>query len=150
MVNWRSEVNTPLRLNGRTIRSASTPSTASRSTMPSGWASSAAEAHALAHEIGAHVLRRSRAPARTACDALACKSAVISRASSSTSPAPISAIVWRSLENEGSIEVELRALEPFGDEDVGDEVAGAADDGIVVAAGAGIGIRAAGAGERAG
>ena len=75
------------------------------------------------------------------------RSAVISRASSSTSPAPISATVCRSLENEGSVEFELRALEALRDEGVGDEVAAAALDRIVVAAEAGIGVRAAGAGE---
>ena len=103
MVNWRSEVNTPLRLNGRTMRSASTPSTESRSTMPSGWA--------MIEPNRTPLLTRS---ARTSCaagarlldrvGALACRSAVISRASSSTRPAPISAIVCRSLENEGSVE----------------------------------------------
>ena len=56
MVNWRSEVNTPLRLNGRRMRSASTPSMRSRSTMPSGCAENRTEAHAFRHEVGAHVL----------------------------------------------------------------------------------------------
>ena len=52
MVNWRSDVNTPLRLNGLTMRSESTPSMASRSTMPSGMGDDRAEPYALGHQVG--------------------------------------------------------------------------------------------------
>src|SRR5271166_4221317 len=102
MVNCLSEVKTPLRLNGRTMRSASTPSTELRSTMPSGWATIQPKRTPLVTRSA-----RTSAPeaqARlTASERMACRSAVISRASSSTSPAPVRAIVCRSLENEGSV-----------------------------------------------
>ena len=147
MVNCRSEVNTPLRLNGLTMRSASTPSIASRSTMPSGWATIEPNRTPLVTRSARASLPVARASA-TAAARIACKSAVISRAKSSTRPAPISAIVCRSLEKEGSIDVELRALETLRHEDIGDVVGRAANDGVVVAAEAGVRIRPAGAAER--
>src|SRR5271166_5483295 len=102
MVNWRSDVNTPLRLNGRTIRSASTPSIESRSTMPFGWATIQPKRTPLATRSARASWPVAQARL-TASARIACRSAVISRASSSTSPAPVRAIVCRSLENEGSV-----------------------------------------------
>src|SRR5271165_1033033 len=102
MVNWRSDVNTPLRLNGRTIRSASTPSIESRSTMPFGWATIQPKRTPLATRSARASWPVAQARL-TASARIACRSAVISRASSSTSPDPVRAIVCRSLENEGSV-----------------------------------------------
>src|SRR3984957_9978880 len=103
MVNWRSDVNTPLRLNGLTIRSESTPSMASRSTMPSGWATIEPKRTPLVTRSACASLPL--APASVIAAArIACRSPVISRARSSTSPEPIKAIVCRSLENDGSME----------------------------------------------
>ena len=103
MVNWRSEVKTPLRLNGRTIRSASTPSIPSRSTMPSQCAVIAPNRTPLVTRSARTSWPLARLCA-TATARSACRSAVISRASNSTSPSPINGVVWRSLENEGSTE----------------------------------------------
>ena len=102
MVNWRSEVNTPLRLNGLTMRSESTPSMASRSTMPSGCAT--IEPNRTPFDTRSTRASLPVAQASAIAEArIACKSAVISRARSSTSPAPMSAIVRRSLEKDGSM-----------------------------------------------
>ena len=99
--NWRSEVKTPLRLNGRRIRSASTPSIRSSSTMPSGLAVRVPKRTPLLTRSTSHTFPVSHA-CRTAWARKPCKSPVISRASNSTSPAPINGVVWRSLENVGS------------------------------------------------
>ena len=102
MVNCLSEVKTPLRLKGRTIRSASTPSTESRSTMPSACAMIQPNRTPLAARSARQSSPVKRAWA-TASARIAWRSAVISRASNSTRPAPINAMVCRSLENEGSV-----------------------------------------------
>ena len=111
MVNWRSDVNTPFRLNGLTMRSASTPSIESRSTMPSGWATIEPKRTPLVTRSACASLPEAQASAIAAAR-IACKSAVISRARSSTRPAPISAMVCRSLENDGSIESNCALSKP--------------------------------------
>ena len=146
MVNCRSEVNTPLRLNGRTMRSASTPSTESRSTMPSGWATiqpnrtplltrsartSSPEAQARLTRVGANRLQVRGHFARQQLD----------------EPCAHQGDRMALARERGIDGVELGAFEPLRDEDVGDVVAGAAFDRIVVAAEAGVRIGAAGSAE---
>ncbi len=63
MVNWRSEVNTPLRLNGRTMRSRVDAVDRIEVDDPVGMGDDPAEPHALADEVGAHLLARPRTPA---------------------------------------------------------------------------------------
>ncbi len=135
-----SDVNTPLRLNGLTMRSESTPSMASRSTMPSAWAMIEPKRTPLVTRSACASLPVAQASAMAAAR-IACKSAVISRARSSTRPAPISAIVCRSLENEGSMESNCALSKPSDTKHIGDVVGGAANDWIVVAAETGIRIR---------
>ena len=80
--------------------------------MPSGCAVDRAEAHAFGRRGRPSRSCRSFAPRRPPLRARRCRSAVISRASNSTRPAPISAIVCRSLENEGSVESNCALSKP--------------------------------------
>ena len=147
MVNWRSDVNTPLRLNGLTMRSASTPSTESRSTRPLAWAFSDPKRTPLVTRststscpLGARLRDGRVAFGLQIGGHLARKQLDEARAHQRHRMA---------FAGEGGIgRVELGALEAFGDEDVGDDVAGAAEHGIVMTAGAGVGVRAAQAGKR--
>ena len=146
MVNWRSDVNTPLRLNGRTMRSASTPSTG-RDRRCRRVRLQRAEAHALGDEIGLDVLS---ACARLSHGRVALGLEVGGHfARQQFDEARAHQRDRMALAGEGGIGgVELRALETFGDESVGDGVAGAAEHGLVMATGAGIGVRPAEARER--
>ena len=71
--------------------------------MPSGWATIEPNRTPLVTRSACASLAVAQASAIAAAR-IACKSAVISRARSSTRPEPISAIVCRSLENDGSME----------------------------------------------
>ena len=148
MVNCRSEVNTPLRLNGphdqvgvdavdrveiddavgmrrRSSRTARPWSTRSARTSWPRRAGSRDRVGADRLQIRGHLARQQFDQARA----------------HQRDRVPLA--------GEGGIGVvELRALEAFGDEHIGDVVAGAADHRIVVAAEAGVGIRSAGAAER--
>ena len=115
--------------------------------MPSGWATIEPNRTPLVTRSARASLPLAQASAIAAAR-IACRSAVISRASSSTRPAPISAIVCRSLENDGSVESNCALSKPSETNTLATSSAGAADDRIVVAAEAGIGIRPAGAAER--
>ena len=104
-----------------------------RSTRPSGIDGELAEIDALGRQRRRSPACRSARAAASASSRSARRSAVISRASSSIRPAPNRWLVLRSLENCGSSVIEIGALEALGDEDIGGEIAGAADDRLVVA-----------------
>ena len=115
--------------------------------MPSGCAVDGAEAHAFGREVGRHApAARSRLGDRRAALLLQIRRHFAREQFDEAGARQRDRMPFA---GERRVRrVELRALEAFGNESVGNEVAGAAEDRIVVAARAGIRIRPAGARER--
>ncbi len=121
MVNWRSEVKTPLRLNGRTMRSEVDAVDRIEVDDPVRMGDDPAEPHALAGEIGAHVLAgRAGLPDRGSADRLKVRRHLAGQELHQPGARQRNGVPLA--RERGVHVVELSALETLGDEHVGDIV----------------------------